>query len=154
MRIIMNTFCFTSKDEERYARASLILAKRLGLIDDSSLDAVKVRCNAENEKRQRALHAGEVVYGLKQFTVPVYLDYELTRFRLDFAAEVEACKKSFNYQPIDKKQLKQYYKANRDLFTRYNGDKFRFKESSMVIYKKIREEQYDAEINAILCQLD
>ena len=51
MRIIMNTFCFTSKDEERYARASLILAKRLGLIDDSSLDAVKVRCNEENENR-------------------------------------------------------------------------------------------------------
>ena len=102
----MNNIFFTSDREEKYAKACLVFAEQLGLIDDSSLDAVKVRCNAENEKRQRALDAGEVVYGLKQFTVPVYLDYELTRFRLDFAAEVEACKNAFNYQPIDKKQLK------------------------------------------------
>ena len=151
MRIIMNTFCFTSKDEERYARASLILAKRLGLIDDSSLDAVVSRCKNENAKRKTALDNGEIVYGLKQFTPTAYLDWELTRFRLDFVSEQKGIK--YSYKPIEKPQLKEYYKLNKDLFTRYNGDRFRFKESRDVVYKKIREEEYENEINNILRKL-
>ena len=147
----MNSFCFTDEEQRKYAVACLTFAHRLGLIDDSSLDAVVSRCNAENERRRQALDNGEVVYGLKQFTLPVYLDYELTRFRLDFAAEKKGI--SYQYRPIENKELKAYYKANKDLFTRYNGDKFRFKESKTVIHKKIREEQYDDEIKAILCQL-
>lgn len=149
----MNSFCFTSEAERKYASACLIFAQKTGLIDDSSLEAVIERCKKENEKRKLALEKGEIVYGLKEFTLPAYLDYELTRFRLDFAAERDVVKANYTYSPIDKKQLKEYYKANKDLFTRYNGEKFRFKESRLVVYKKIREEQYDNEINAILCKL-
>lgn len=149
----MNSFYFTSEEQRRYALACLIFAQRLGLIDDSSLEAVADRCNAENEKRRQAIADGKIVYGLEHFTLPIYLDYELTRFRLDYASEKHEIKKVYQYKPIEAKELKAYYKSNKDLFTRYNGDKFRFKESRMVVYKKIREEQYDEEINAILCQL-
>lgn len=149
----MNSFYFITDEQRQYALACLTFARKIGLIDDDSLEAIAHRCNAENEKRRQALENGEIVYGLKQFTLPVYLDYELTRFRLDFVAERDVIKANYTYSPIDKKQLKEYYKANKDLFTRYNGEKFRFKESRLVVYKKIREEQYDNEINAILCKL-
>lgn len=152
-RITMNSFIFTTDEQRKYALACLTFAKRLGLIDDNSLEAVADRCKAENEKRRQALANGEIVYGLKQFTLPVYLDYELTRFRLDYASEKEGIKRVYQYKPIESKDLKAYYKSNRDLFTRYNGERFKFKESKMVVYKKIREEQYDEEISAILCQL-
>lgn len=145
----MNSFYFTSDEQRRYAEACLIFAHKTGLIDDPSLDAVKSRCEKENENRRNALNNGEVVYGVSRFSPAVYLDYELTRFRLDFVAE----KCRFDYSPIDKKQLKAYFKSNRDLFTRYNGEKFRFNESRLVVYKKIREEQYDNEINNILHKL-
>ncbi len=150
----MNSFYFTTEEQKRYALACLSFAQRIGLIDDDSLDAVEKRCNAENEKRRQALENGEIVYGLKQFTLPVYLDFELTRFRLDFASEKDIVKQNYHYKPIDNKELKAYFKNNKDLFSRYSGDHFRFKESKMIVYKKIREEQYDEEINAILCQLD
>ena len=39
------------QNNECYAKACLIFAKRLGLIDDDSLDGVKSRCEKENEKR-------------------------------------------------------------------------------------------------------
>ena len=149
----MNTFCFSGESEEKYARACLEFAKRLGLIDDSSLDAVALRCKAENTKRKEMLEKGETVYGLKAFPLSVYLDYELTRFKLDFASEKEQIKKNYPYTPISKKEKKAYYKNNRDLFTRYNGDKFRFSEVDMIIEKKLREEQYEDEINNILCKL-
>ncbi len=149
----MNTFCFSGEREKKYALACLEFAKRLGLIDDSSLDAVAIRCKAENEKRSEMLEKGETVYGLTQFSLPVYLDYELTRFKLDFVSEKEEIKKNYQYAPISKKERKAFYKNNRDLFTRYAGDSFRFREVDMIIEKKIREEQYDNEINNILCKL-
>lgn len=149
----MNSFYFTSEKDRKYALACLAFAKKIGLIDSDSLEAVAQRCALENENRKIALEKGETVYGLTQFSLPVYLDYELTRFRLDFAAEKDVIKKNYTYSTINKKQLKEYYKSNRDLFTRYNGEKFRFKESMLVVYKKIREEQYDNEIHAILCKL-
>ena len=147
----MNNIFFTSDREEKYAKACLAFAEQLGLIDDSSLDAVVSRCENENAKRKTALDNGEIVYGLKQFTPTAYLDWELTRFRLDFVSEQKGIK--YSYKPIEKPQLKEYYKLNKDLFTRYNGDRFRFKESRDVVYKKIREEEYENEINNILRKL-
>ena len=49
--------------------------------------------------------------------------------------------------------MKAYYKENKDLFTRYNNDRFFIFEVKTVIYKRIREAQYDEEINNILCKL-
>lgn len=149
----MNTFCFSDEKEKKYALACLEFAKRLGLIDDSSLDAAALRCKAENEKRKEMLDKGETVFGLTEFPLSLYLDYELTRFRLDFVSEKEEIKKNYHYEPISKKEKKAFYKNNSDLFTRYGGDKFRFKEVDMIIEKKMREEEYEHEVNNILCQL-
>lgn len=149
----MNTFCFSDEKEKKYALACLEFAKRLGLIGDSSLDAAALRCKAENEKRKEMLEKGETVFGLTEFPLSLYLDYELTRFRLDFVSEKEEIKKNYHYEPISKKEKKAFYKNNSDLFTRYGGDKFRFKEVDMIIEKKMREEEYEHEVNNILCQL-
>ena len=77
---------------------------------------------------------GETVYGLVEFPLSVYLDYELTRIKLDFASE----KKEINYSfaPISKKEKKEFYKNNTDLFTRYGGDKFSLKEVNKNILHK------------------
>lgn len=151
----MNSFLFTNDEEKKQALASLIFAKKLGLIDDDSLDGVKKRCEEENEKRKKQLENGETVYGLTYFSLPAYLDYELTRLKLDFVGETDKVKKVYNFPEITKKEKRAYYKNNKDLFTRYNnGDRFFFFEVKTVIDKKIREEQYDAEIEKILCKLD
>lgn len=148
----MNTFYFCDDSEKKYALACLSFAQRLGLIDDSSLDAVVLRCKAENDKRAKQLSDGQTVYGLESFSLTAYLDYELTRFKLDFVSESEKIK-NYAYKSISKKQLKSFYKNNRDLFTRYNGDRFYFFEVKMIIEKKLREEEYENEISNILCKL-
>ena len=144
---------FLSDDERNYALACLHFAKKLTLIDDDSLEAVSARCSAENEKRKKQLENGETVYGLTHFSLPAYLDYELTRFRLDFVSQKEEIKAVYNYSEITKKQCKQFYKNNKDLFKRYSGDRFFFFEVKMIIEKKIREEQYESEIQNILHKL-
>lgn len=150
----MNSFLFSDESEKKRALACLEFAKRLGLIDDESLDGVKKRCDAENKKRAVQIENGETVYGLTRFSYPAYLNYELTRLKLDFVGETQKVKKAYDYPEITRRELKDYFKSNRDLFTRYNNDKFFFFEVKTVIYKKIREEQYDAEINNILRKLD
>lgn len=149
----MNLFLFRDESEKKYALACLEFAKRLGLIDDESLDGVKKRCDAENKKRAVQIENGETVYGLTRFSYPAYLNYELTRLKLDFVGETQKVKNAYDYPEITRRDLKDYFKNNRDLFTRYNNDKFFFFEVKTVIYKKIREEQYDAEINNILRKL-
>ena len=148
----MNSFLFSDESEKKHALACLEFAKRLGLIE--SLDGVKKRCDAENKKRAVQIENGETVYGLTRFSYPAYLNYELTRLKLDFVGETQKVKKAYDYPEITRRELKDYFKNNRDLFTRYNNDKFFFFEVKTVIYKKIREEQYDAEINNILRKLD
>lgn len=148
----MNRIIFSSESERKYALACLTFAKRLSLISDDSLDSVYNRCNKENESRKKRLENNETVYGPVTLSPMEYLDYELTRFKLDFAGESD--KVNYDYKPISKKDLKAYYKNNKDLFTRYNSnDRFFFFEVKTVIYKKIREEEYENEINGILCQL-
>lgn len=149
----MNTFTFSDESEKKYALACLAFAEKLGLIDDSSLEAVAKRCEVENQKRQQMLTNGETVYGLTRFSPTAYLDYELTRFRLDFVSENEEIKKNYQYAPISKKEKKAFYKNNRDLFTRYSGDSFRFREVEMIIEKKIREEEYENAVHNLLCKL-
>lgn len=148
----MEQIVFANQNEKNYALACLIFAEKIGLIDDCSLDAVAARCIEENSKRKALIENNKTVYGLKSFTPLQYLDYELTRFKLDFASESEKIKCNYQYTPITKSDKKTYYKNNRDLFTRYEGDSFKFRELEMIIEKKIREEQYENEIKNILCQ--
>ena len=73
------------------------------------------------------------------------------RFKLDFVSESDRV--NYDFKKKEKKDMKAYYKANKDLFTRYNRERFFFFEVKTVIYKKIREEEYENEINSILRQL-
>lgn len=148
----MTQFHFTSKEQQLYAEACLSFAQKIGLIDDNSFERVALRCEKENEKRRVALENGEIVYGLKQFTLPIYLDYELTRIKLDFASEKQVIKNNYNYKEITKDDLLNFYNNNKDLFTRYHGEEISFCDAEEVIYKKIREEQFCDEINKILRQ--
>lgn len=139
-----------AKDPQELRRicANLTFAKQLGLIDDDSLEAAEERCRRENACRGEKLAAGEVVYGLTAYPLPAYLQYECTRFRLAFAGERRQVR--YNYAPITAREEKAYYKANKDLFTRYMGDKFRFREVKQVVRKKMREEEYDRAVQDLL----
>ena len=74
-----------SEEEFCRAEAELELAVSLGLIGQAGFDALEQRRQQKNEENRRKKAAGEVFYGPCSFTRPMYLQYELTRFRLEFA---------------------------------------------------------------------
>ena len=149
----MHEFIMDRK-EQKQLKAELIFAKKLGLTEDDTLDGVADRCEKENQRRTEMLQNGEIIYGPEYFSLPAYVRYEQTRFRLDFVSESEKVKKNYSYQRISEKEKQAFYEANRDLFKRYHGDSFTYEEVSVIIRKRIREIEYDKEIQNILCQLN
>ena len=141
-----------NEKELKQLRAELIFAKKLGLIEDDTLDGVEDRRQKENQKREQMLQKSEIVYGPEQFSLPAYVRYEQTRFRLDFISECEKIKEHYTYPTIFEKEKQMFYEANKDLFTRYNGDSFTYEEVSGIIKKRMREIEYEKEIHNILCQ--
>lgn len=147
---MLNNYDFMNDDEMNYIQACLEFAAQLGQIADDTLEAVDRRRILENEKRKELLEKGITVYGLSNFSVPAYIQYELTRFRLDFVAEKALIKRSYNYSMITSKDMVSFWNEHRELFTRYQGDSFSYDEVAMVIRKRIREKEYEQEIQNIL----
>ena len=145
------TYCLTP-EQWRHAKACLTLAKRWGLIGDDSPEALERRRAAKNAQAERAEQDGKPVYGTRRFSAPAYLQYELTRFKLDFAQPTAAIRALPVCPVITEEQKQAYYRNNPDLFTRYWGDSFPYEDVEQIIEKRLREEAYDALVQDLLRQ--
>lgn len=146
-----NRYCLDEKSRKE-AQAALLLAKKHGLIEDSSFSALEKRRAKKNEENQQKEEAGGCFYGPRFFSSPAYLQYELTRFKLDFVQPSEQIRKLGVCPDFSREQKLEYYEQNPDLFKRYHGDLFSFEEVEQIIEKRLREEAYDKLIQNILCQ--
>lgn len=88
----------------------------------------------------------------RQYTPAMYLQYELTRFKLDFAQPTAAIRALPVCPVITEEQKQAYYRNNPDLFTRYWGDSFPYEDVEQIIEKRLREEAYDALVQDLLRQ--
>lgn len=145
------TWCLNER-EFKEAEAALMLAKKLGFIEEAGFEALEERRRQKNEEIRQKLNEGETVYGLTYYCAPAYLQYELTRFRLDFASMKAGCAGDSFYREVAPEEKKKFYSENADLFTRYLGDLFSYEEVEDVIEKRIREEEYDGLIRDLLCE--
>ena len=141
-----------SEEEFCRAEAELELAVSLGLIGQAGFDALEQRRLQKNEENRRKKAAGEVFYGPCSFTRPMYLQYELTRFRLEFALPSKKVRDSGYCPEITEAQKRTFYQENQDLLTRAQGDLFSYEEIEAVIEKRLREAAYDRLVQDILCQ--
>lgn len=146
-------FCLDKKSWEE-AQAALLLAEKFGLIEDAGIEALEKRRQQKNEENRQAIKAGKLFYGPRFYSAPMYLQYELTRFRLDFVQPSEQIRKLGVCPVFTEEDQREFYDKNQDLFARYHGDLFSFEEVSQIIEKRLREEAYDRLIQDILCQSD
>lgn len=149
----MNRRYCLDKEEFRESQAALLFAKQIGLIDDADFLALEERRTAKNIENHEKLGKGEPVYGLITYSAPIYLQYELTRFKLDFTEETDNIKKNYEYRNISTEEKREFYHENMDLFTRYFGDAFTYEEVELIIEKRIREAEYEKNVKDILCKL-
>ena len=118
-----NKYCLDEKDWQR-AKAALTLAKNFGLIPDDTVEALEERRKEKNEENRHKQEKGELFYGPYFYTPPMYLQYELTRFRLDFVQPSEKIKQLGVCPSFTREERLNFYENNHDLFGRYHGDYF------------------------------
>ena len=100
--MIEKRYCLTP-EEWAYAKAELVLAEKLGLIENAGIEALEKRCAEKNEENARLEMEKKVFYGPRRYSLPMYLQYELTRFRLDFVQPIENQESVRRLQKIRKK---------------------------------------------------
>ena len=103
--MIEKRYCLTP-EEWAYAKAELVLAEKLGLIENADIEALEKRCAEKNEENARLEMEKKVFYGPRRYSLPMYLQYELTRFRLDFVQPTENIRKSGISPEITENQKK------------------------------------------------
>lgn len=149
----MNSGNCIEKEASRENQAALLFAKKIGLIEDASFFALEQRRIIRNAENIEKIRQGDPVYGLIIYSAPAYLQYELTRFKLDFTEETDKIKKNYEYRNISEEDKREFYRKNQDIFTRYHGDAFSYEEVELIIEKRIREAEYEKNVKDILCQL-
>ena len=140
----------TSKEEVSEVFARLQIAAWMNLITTPDLEAVDERRRRKNAEAEKALSEGGIVYGPVYYTPSMYLQYELTQFKLDYTVFKGEQVGRYPYREITEKEKRAFYDENRDLFTRYNGDSFDYREVSMIIEKRLREQEYENIIRDLL----
>ena len=136
----------------RKAQGAFLLAHRMGLIEDPTMEGLETRRQKHNEELRRMEQEGQRFYGPHYFSAPAYLQYELTRLKLDFVQPCEKVREGGFCPDFTEQEKRDFYEQNRDLFGRYHGDYFTYEEVSQIIEKRLREDAYDKLICDILCE--
>ena len=72
--MIEKRYCLTP-EEWAYAKAELVLAEKLGLIENADIEVLEKRCAEKNEENARLEMEKKVFYGPRRYSLPMYLQY-------------------------------------------------------------------------------
>ncbi|MGF0033434.1 hypothetical protein ACQRBN_10745 [Bariatricus sp. SGI.154] len=149
-QVYIEKYSLDSEQELRKAQAELQIAVWMNIISSTEFSAVEERRVQKNETIKKDLAEGKIVYGVRYYTPVMYLQYELTRFKLDFTTYQGKNIGPYPLCQITEEEKRTFYDENRDLFTRYFGDSFGYEEVRMIIEKRLKEKEYEKIVQDIL----
>lgn len=138
----------------RKAQGAFLLAHKLGLLESPSMEGFEARRQAHNRMLKKLEQENKKFYGPHYFSAPAYLQYELTRLKLDFVQPSEAVRKTGLCPEFTEAEKRAFYEQNMDLFGRYHGDFFTYEEVAQIIEKRLREDAYDKLIENVLREFE
>ena len=101
------------RDYANEVNAVFYLGNRLNLCEPYSLELLQMRMEQENDSRRLKQERKEVIYGLEEFTLETYFQYEMARLTVNIQTFLE--------EHLDEEILKQaqiYYAAHPEAFKR------------------------------------
>ena len=136
------------------AHGAFLLAQKMELLEDPSMEGLEIRRQKHNEILKTMEQENKMFYGVRYFSAPAYLQYELTRLKLDFVQPTSKVQKTGLCPDFTEQEKKSFYEQNMDLFGRYHGDFFSYEEVEQIIEKRLREDTYDKLIENILREFE
>lgn len=124
-------------EELKYRHAIFDIAEEKGYIDDADYVSLKRQMEEENQEREEKKERGEAVYGLSEYTMDLYLEYEISSIKEQY------CNDEGNEDmEISTEELQDYYNS-REWLVGEDGKKAEFEEIRSVLEKDIREKRYE-----------
>ncbi len=100
-------------EDLKYFYAVYGLAKEKGYIEDSSYDAFLKRWEMENQLRKEKIENGEVVYGLSEYTLDLYREYEMDSIQKSYCNDI-----ANEGMEVTDSDRAQYYESYKDSYQR------------------------------------
>lgn len=124
-------------EELKYIHAVYDLAKENGDIADSSYEALEKRWNDENTERSEKVEKGEVIYGLKEYTFQLYLDYEISILKEKYCNDTKR-----EGMKLTEDEILEHYES-RDWIFGENEEKADLEMARIAVERELREQKYD-----------
>lgn len=121
----------------KYIHAVYGLAEEKGYIDDAGYDALAERLEDENASRKEKIEAGEPVYGLSEYTLDLYMEYEVSSFRERY------CNDETNEgMDLTEEEILEYYESQEWTFGD-SGERADLETARIAVERELREKKYD-----------
>ena len=113
------------------------LAEECGDVSDSSYEALEKRWKDENAKRSEKVEKGEVVYGLKEYTFQLYLQYEMSTLKEKYCND-----DTREGMELTEDEILEYYNSREWIFgdSEENAD---LETARIAVERELREKKYD-----------
>lgn len=124
-------------EELKYIHAVYDLAKENGDVADGSYKALAKRWKAENKERSEKLKKGEVVYGLKEYTFEIYLQYEMSTLKETYCNSLD-----HEGMTLTEEEVLAHYQSRDWIFgdSEENAD---LETARVAVERELREKKYD-----------
>ena len=133
--------CRTLTDEavERliYLHSVYALAEEKGYIDDAGYDALVERLENENASRNEKIEAGEAVYGLSEYSMDLFIEYEVSGFKERYCND-----RANEGMDLTEDEIREYYESREWIFegSEENAD---LETARIAVERELREKKYD-----------
>ncbi|WP_306479786.1 hypothetical protein [Mediterraneibacter sp.] len=124
----------------KYIHAVYDLAEEYGDVSDGSFAAVEKRWEKENAKRKKKIEAGEVVYGLKEYTFARYMQYEISMYKEIYCNDTDR-----KEMALTEEEIAEYYSQGEWIF-QDSEDKADLETARVAVERELREKKYDVMI--------
>lgn len=121
----------------KHIHAVYDLAKEQGDITDSSYEALEKRWKDENAERSKKVEKGEVIYGLKEYTFQLYLDYEISTLKEKYCNDTNR-----EGMKLTEDEIQEHYQSREWIFgdSDENAD---LEMARIAVERELREQKYD-----------
>ncbi len=93
------------------------LAKEKGYIDSADYQALLTRFEKENHSRKEKIEKGEPVYGLSEFTLDLYMEYEMDAIQKEYCSDLNN-----EGMQLSEEDINAYYEEKKDILFQKDDD--------------------------------
>ena len=121
----------------QYINAVYDVAKENGDVKDSSFAGLEKRWKAENAEREEKIKNGEVVYGVKEYTFELYLQYEMSTLKEKYCNDKKRKGMTFTEE-----EVLEHYNSH-DWVHDDSEEKMDLETARISVEQELREKKYD-----------